>query len=172
MTALATAKGAGRGASSGIAAAWLTQASDSSLPVILWWPGNQSMVVFAFDLPQPFLDQSKTHTRVQSVFTCWRQVFVYARMVLAVCVGYGVLPNSLDEHNTRWTIKFLTHGLQRRFWSGFLENVACSPFTLWAVLCAALNSNIHSSNNNTRTKNNTKYFFFVQQPLRSKKANR
>ncbi len=31
----------------------------------------------------------------------WRQVFVYACVVLAVCVGYGVLPNSLVEHNAR-----------------------------------------------------------------------
>ncbi len=31
----------------------------------------------------------------------WRQDFVYARVVLAVCVGYGVLPNSLVEHNAR-----------------------------------------------------------------------
>ncbi len=46
MSALTAAKETGRGVPSVIAAACLAQASASSLPVIPWWPGIQSSVVF------------------------------------------------------------------------------------------------------------------------------
>ncbi len=45
MSALAAAKGTGRGAPLVIAAACLVQASASSLSAIPWWPGTQSRVV-------------------------------------------------------------------------------------------------------------------------------